>query len=321
MVTDDFSRSDLLLLDGGTAISYHEGKAAARSPGSSPAVPRGRTASRPKGVRFMRISLPSAILLVLIRIAPLGAEEADDFDEAFPLMATRLAAAEAHLTGKRIAVYGFDVIGRPGDTYARYATEKLTHEIVVQGHFLVIERSRLDEILKEQNFSLTGAVDPATAARIGKILSVDAVVAGTILVTEERTEFIVRVIQSETGMIMSSADVYVYADEEDDGEDAGTSANNHQQAAAIKTQKTRYASSEKITVTWSGFPGNENDWITLVPAKEPDTSYGQWFYTQEQEEGSHTFDKVAAGDYEIRAYFDWPAGGYTVQGRIKLTVK
>ncbi len=269
----------------------------------------------------MRILLSSAILLVLLGLAPLGAEEADDFDGAFPLMATRLAAAEAHLTGKRIAVYGFDVIGRPGDSYARYATEKITHEIVVQGHFLVIERSRLDEILKEQNFSLSGAVDSATAARIGKILSVDAVVAGTILVTEERTEFIVRVIQSETGMILSSADVYVYADEGDDGEDTGIFSNGRTQAAAIKTQKARYASSERITVTWSGFPGNENDWITLIPAKEADTSYGQWFYTQEEEEGSHTFDKVAAGDYEIRAYFDWPAGGYTVQGRLKISVK
>jgi hypothetical protein len=30
---------------------------------------------------------------------------------------------------------------------------------------------------------------------------------------------------------------------------------------------------------------------------------------------------VSAGDYEVRVYFDWPAGGYEVQKRIKVTVK
>ena len=100
--------------------------------------------------------LPAAIGLLFLSLSPLYTEEADDFDIAFPLMAKRLAVAETRLPGKRVAVYGFDVIGRPGDSYARYATEKLTHEIVVRGGFLVIERSRWDEVLKKQNFSVPG---------------------------------------------------------------------------------------------------------------------------------------------------------------------
>jgi TolB-like protein len=260
--------------------------------------------------------LPIVALLIILAPA-LCAEEAADLDTAFPLMAKKLASAEVRLPGKRVAIYGFDVIGRPEDSYGRYATEKLTHEVVDLGRFLVIERSRLDELLKEQNFSLSGAVDSATAARIGKLLSVDAVVAGTILVTDERVEFIARVIQSETGLILSSADVFVYTEAK--GKTAAPSVK--ESTLKLKPSKSRYAETEQVSVSWSGFPGNDNDWITLVQADQPDDTYGLWFYTKGQKAGEFTFETVAAGDYEIRAYLDWPAGGYAVKSRVRITVK
>jgi TolB-like protein len=272
--------------------------------------------------------LPLAALLFLI--APLlFADEAADLDSAFPLIARKLAKAEQQLSGKRVAVYGFDVIGRPTDSYGRYATEKLTHEIVDLGRFLVIERSRLDEILAEQNFSLSGAVDSATAARIGKLLSVDAVVTGTILVTEERIEFIARVIQSETGLILSSADVFVYtsaskaapAGKAEPSVIAAPSGNAKEGALKIKPSKTSYAATEQVSVSWSGFPGNDNDWITLVKANEGDDSYGLWFYTYGEKSGDHVFEAVPPGEYELRVYLDWPAGGYEVKARVPVSVK
>jgi curli biogenesis system outer membrane secretion channel CsgG len=44
----------------------------------------------------------------------------------------------------------------------------------------VIERNALDKILNEQNFANSDRADPATAAKIGKILGVDAVIMGSI---------------------------------------------------------------------------------------------------------------------------------------------
>lgn len=270
------------------------------------------------------------LVACLFLLAPaVFADEAADLDSAFPLIAKKLAKAEQQMAGKRVAVYGFDVIGRPQDSYGRYATEKLTHEVVDLGRFLVIERSRLDEILTEQNFSLSGAVDSATAARIGKILSVDAVVAGTILVTEQRIEFIARVIQSETGLILASADVFVYTDASKDavaGKAPGSSPGSPAPAAKdgavkLKAAKASYLASEQVTVSWSGFPGNDNDWITLVGADKGEDSYGLWFYTAGQKSGEHAFEAVPAGDYELRAYFDWPAGGYEVKARVRVSVK
>ncbi|MDJ0511170.1 MAG: hypothetical protein QNJ64_18225, partial [Crocosphaera sp.] len=108
---------------------------------------------------------------------------------------------------------------------------------------------------------------------------------------------------------------------------AGTSAemllNDHTVAAATataKTQKTNYAPNEQIVVEYSGFPGYAKDWITIIPASRPDNSYGEYFYTQGQKSGSHTFNSLPAGDYEVRSYFNWSAGGYTVHSRYSFTV-
>ena len=46
--------------------------------------------------------------------------------------------------------------------------------------FEVIEREKLGMVLKEQNLATGGAVDPQTAARIGKILGVKYIVTGGI---------------------------------------------------------------------------------------------------------------------------------------------
>jgi outer membrane protein OmpA-like peptidoglycan-associated protein/curli biogenesis system outer membrane secretion channel CsgG len=59
-------------------------------------------------------------------------------------------------------------------------TQLLVTDLVKNGTFSVIERSALDKVLAEQNFSNSNRADPASAARIGKILGVDYIIVGTI---------------------------------------------------------------------------------------------------------------------------------------------
>jgi curli biogenesis system outer membrane secretion channel CsgG len=56
----------------------------------------------------------------------------------------------------------------------------LTTKLVNDGTFSVVDRQMLDSILKEQNLSVSDRADPATACKIGKLLSVDAIIVGTI---------------------------------------------------------------------------------------------------------------------------------------------
>jgi len=59
-------------------------------------------------------------------------------------------------------------------------TTLLITKLVNDGTYSVVDRQMLDSILKEQNLSVSDRADPATACKIGKILSVDAIIVGTV---------------------------------------------------------------------------------------------------------------------------------------------
>jgi curli biogenesis system outer membrane secretion channel CsgG len=59
-------------------------------------------------------------------------------------------------------------------------SDLLIAQLLDGGEYRVIERSALDKILKEQNFSNSDRANPATAAKIGGLLGVDAMIIGDI---------------------------------------------------------------------------------------------------------------------------------------------
>ncbi len=59
-------------------------------------------------------------------------------------------------------------------------SDLLINELVNDGNYRVIERSALDKILKEQNFSNSDRANPATAAKIGGLLGVDTIIIGDV---------------------------------------------------------------------------------------------------------------------------------------------
>jgi curli biogenesis system outer membrane secretion channel CsgG len=59
-------------------------------------------------------------------------------------------------------------------------TDLLVTYLVKDGSYSVIERNALDKIMAEQNFSNSDRADPNSAARIGKLLGVDAIIVGSV---------------------------------------------------------------------------------------------------------------------------------------------
>jgi curli biogenesis system outer membrane secretion channel CsgG len=59
-------------------------------------------------------------------------------------------------------------------------SDLIVKNLVNDGTYRVIERRALDAILAEQNFSNSDRANPSTAAAIGKILGVDAIILGSI---------------------------------------------------------------------------------------------------------------------------------------------
>ena len=117
-----------------------------------------------------------------------------------PVVATPLAA-QAQLGGigveqiqakekRRIAVLNFDVatVSKSGLSYGLYSdtgagqgiSNLLTNELVKDGTYILVERSQIKKVLDEQNFGKSGRIEPSTAAQIGRVLGVDAVLIGSI---------------------------------------------------------------------------------------------------------------------------------------------
>ena len=90
---------------------------------------------------------------------------------------------------KRIAVLNFDYGTVRGSVSSIFGTDQdigkgvadlLVNKLVKDGTYSVIERKELDKVLTEQSFSNSNRADPATAAKIGRVLGVDAIVVGSI---------------------------------------------------------------------------------------------------------------------------------------------
>lgn len=90
---------------------------------------------------------------------------------------------------KRVAVLNFEYGTVESSVAAIFGTNQdigkgisdlLVQKLVQDGKYSVIERNALDKVLGEQNFSNSDRADSSTAAKIGRILGVDAVIMGTI---------------------------------------------------------------------------------------------------------------------------------------------
>lgn len=61
----------------------------------------------------------------------------------------------------------------------------LTNELAATNAFQMVERARLDAILDEQDLGSSGRVDPASAAKVGKMVGAEYLVTGTVTAYEE----------------------------------------------------------------------------------------------------------------------------------------
>ncbi len=74
--------------------------------------------------------------------------------------------------------------------------------------FKILERSKIDEIVKEQKLGMTGFIDPTKAVKVGKVAGVDAILTGSISSTASGVAITARLIDTETGTVITAKDAY-----------------------------------------------------------------------------------------------------------------
>lgn len=88
-------------------------------------------------------------------------------------------------------------------------TDRLIGEMIRINKFVVIERSEMQEILKEQGFQQTGCTNSECAVEIGQLLGAQKMVAGTIGKVGDIYSIGIRIIDVQSGEILGMSSINV----------------------------------------------------------------------------------------------------------------
>ena len=103
-----------------------------------------------------------------------------------------------------IAVLDFDGDG-VSKSETRTLTNRLRDEMFKTGVYIVLDRGKMDEVLKEQEYQLSGCVTSECAVEVGNMLGVQKMIGGSIGKVGNVYTISARIIDVETGKVLKSA--------------------------------------------------------------------------------------------------------------------
>jgi len=122
----------------------------------------------------------------------------------------KTGSSNIKLVGERmsVAVLPFDNKGASRDL-GDIIFDKMITALFNKGRFIVIERSKLETIMKEQQLGASGILDASSAAELGRGLGVDAIILGSVAATSGGSISLdARAIDTETAAIIVAHDSY-----------------------------------------------------------------------------------------------------------------
>jgi curli biogenesis system outer membrane secretion channel CsgG len=138
---------------------------------------------------MFRAVLFAAVCVLIGMFSGATQTRAQDANTQGAASAPPAAPAQPQGRKKRIAIFDFDygtvqtassaAFGSNVDV-GKGITDLLVKYLVQDGTYSVIERQQLDKIMAEQNFSNSDRANPASAAKLGKLLGVDVIIVGAV---------------------------------------------------------------------------------------------------------------------------------------------
>jgi TolB-like protein len=112
---------------------------------------------------------------------------------------------------KSIAVLNLDAYGI-SNADASALSNRLTTELFKSNYFNVVEREKTNEILDEQGFQLSGCTSSECLVEAGKLLNVELMLGGSVSKVGNYYSIELRIIDVESGAILSVASVDIQGD-------------------------------------------------------------------------------------------------------------
>ena len=190
-----------------------------------------------------------------------------------------------------IAVLDFDGDG-VSQSETRTLTNRLRDEMFNTGIYIVLERGKMDEVLKEQGFQQTGCVTSECAVEVGNMLGVQQMIGGSIGKVGNIYTVSARIIDVQTGEVLKSAN---YDHIGDIGQLLITGMKDvvNQLITGRKVKRSVIQTKGKGTLYIQSTPSSADVWVDgyKVEGKTPLT-------IPDLDEGAHTLQLVK-DDYEL----------------------
>jgi TolB-like protein len=115
------------------------------------------------------------------------------------------AGKARNLEGTTLAVFPFQADEKLSKKRVDFAVgELLASQLLAKGYYKLTERAQLEDVLREQKLGLSGAVDSAAAASVGKLLGARLLVLGNVIRMGKSYQITAKLIESETSEMIAS---------------------------------------------------------------------------------------------------------------------
>ena len=104
---------------------------------------------------------------------------------------------------ERIAVLNLEAVG-VSETESMTLTDRLRSELMRTQSFMILEQSKMAEILEEQGFQMTGCTTNECAVEAGRLLNVRQICVGSVVKSGTLYTILVRLIDVETGTLVKA---------------------------------------------------------------------------------------------------------------------
>jgi TolB-like protein len=156
----------------------------------------------------------ATLVAMLASNAPFTAKAQKLLPDAMSDLATDIAKRVEKQKKTRIAVVPFRELGGQPTVFGTYLSEELVTNLVNAGSLDLVERATLDRVMGELKLNESGAIDPATAKKVGMLVGADAIVTGTVTDFQSFVAVNCRLVDTQTGRIFAAAEARIVKDDD-----------------------------------------------------------------------------------------------------------
>ncbi|MGV3522687.1 MAG: CsgG/HfaB family protein [Candidatus Sericytochromatia bacterium] len=157
-----------------------------------------------KSLLLSRVSCCLAVLVLLSTVSPQPVQ-AESLVELTQRLLQGLPAA-AETAPLRLAVVDLQPLDADSPTaVGSHLAEQLLSPLLASGRFTLLERSRLQDVIKEQGFSQSALTDPSQAVELGRLAGAELLLTGRYSLLPGSVQLNLRLVRVESGEIVGLA--------------------------------------------------------------------------------------------------------------------